>query len=483
MLFASAGRMEAIDNLGIYPAFAQSGVMVAACMVAAAGAGAECAGPAALEARLHVHAGAEDLGKLGAWFAQQHQYSCAAEAFRSALKIKPDSRSALDGLAKSLNANGDYASVISLLRPVQLDEPLALDLAFAYAKTEMLDRASEVLARALKTAPSSLPLTSALVTVEVNQSRLEEAARLAGKFAQQHPGNLGAQKLYLRALVLNDQTAFARPLGRKLLSLAPHDFEVLYQNGILEREAHEYAAARVHLQQAVALNPSQPGPHFNLGLVLEKLEDAEGAKDQLQESIALGDTNPQVHFALGGVLHTLGDPKAAEEFKLYQQALQANDLHQIAVERSAEAAAELAKGETKKAVALYREAVEASPQDALLHYQLALALDRMGDTAAEDTELQQAVKTDPSLALAQNQLGYLASQTGDSSSAERYYRLAVEAAPEYSDAWVNLAATLGMENRFPEALQAVDKALKLDPHNASAQQLRQALTTANKTQH
>ena len=171
-----------------------------------------------------------------------------------------------------------------------------------------------------------------------------------------------------------------------------------------------------------------------------------------------------------------------EEFKLYQQALQANDLHQIATERSGQAAAELAKGDTKNAVALYREAVEASPQDAVLHYQLALALDRLGDTAAEDTELEQAVKIDPGLALAQNQLGYLASQTGDSSSAERYFRLAVEAAPEYTDAWVNLAATLGMESRFPEALQAVDKALQLDPHNTGAQQLRQALTPANKTQ-
>ncbi len=474
--------MEAIVRLAIYPASAKSGLMVAACMVAVAGAGADCTGPAALEARLHAHAGAEDYGNLGSWFAQQRQYSCAVEAFRTALKIKPDSRSALDGLAKSLNANGDYASVISLLRTVHLDEPLTLDLALAYAKTDRLDHASEILTRALQTTPSSLPLAKALVTVKVNQSRLEEAVKVAGKFAQQHPGNLGAQELYLRALVLNDETALARPLGSKLLARAPHDFEVLYQNGILEREAHEYAAARGHLEQAVALDPGQPGPHFNLGLVLAKVPDAAGAKQQLQEAIALGETNPQVHFALGGVLRTLGDPQAAEEFKLYQQALQANDLHQITTERSAQAAAELSNGDTKKAVALYREAVEASPQDAVLRYQLALALDRMGDTAAEDAALEQAVKIDPSLALAQNQLGYLASQTGDSSSAERYFRLAVEAAPEYTDGWVNLAATLGMESRFPEAEQAVDRALELDPNNTGARQLRQALTTAHKTQ-
>ncbi len=465
-------------RLSDYIGLLKSGLMVAACLSAAASAWASCIGPPALEERLHARGGAEDYAKLGAWFAQERQYSCAEEAFRTAIKIKPDSRSALDGLAKSLNADGDYASVISLLRSVPLDEPLTLDLALAYAKTDMLDQASEILTRALQTTPSSLQLTNALVTVQVNQSRIQEAAGVAGKFARRHPGNLDAQKLYLRALVLNGETALARPLGRKLLALAPHDFEVLYQNGILEREAHEYAAARGHLEQAVSLDPSEPGPHFNLGLVLAKVQDPEGAKQQLQQALALGDRNPQVHFALGGVLHTLGDPQAAQEFRLYQQALQANDLRQIASEQSAQAAAALAKGDTKNAVAFYRDAVEANPQDAVLHYQLGLALDRMGDTAAERAALERAIQIDPTFALAQNQLGYLASQTGDSTSAERYFRLAVEAAPEYTEGWVNLAATLGMEGRVPEAQQAVEKALQADPHSASALELRQALISA-----
>ena len=107
-----------------------------------------------------------------------------------------------------------------------------------------------------------------------------------------------------------------------------------------------------------------------------------------------------------------------------------------------------------------------------------MALDRAGNTDDERTVLEQAVKIDPDFALAQNQLGYLASRGGDPASAEEHFRQAVRASPGYTQAWVSLAATLGMESRFPEAQEAVASALRLDPNNAEAKQLRKDLTAA-----
>ena len=122
------------------------------------------------------------------------------------------------------------------------------------------------------------------------------------------------------------------------------------------------------------------------------------------------------------------------------------------------------------------------PQNAMLAYKLSLALDRTGDNPGEIAALKQAVEIDPGFAVAQNQLGYLESRSGDSASAEEHFRLAVRAAPGYTQAWVSLAATLGMESRFTEAQEAVANALRLDPNNADALQLRTALTNAQ-TQH
>lgn len=279
-------------------------------------------------------------------------------------------------------------------------------------------------------------------------------------------------------LVLNGNLATARPLGRKLLAANPHDFYFLYLNGVLEHQAGQNDAARNHLEQAVALNPTHYNSRYNLGFVLADLNDPRGAREQFEKAISLGATEPEVRFKLASVLRTLGETELAQEqLKIYQKELQDSSNRSLAVGKAVQAAKELSSGDPQKAVVLYREALDATPQDAVLAFKLALALDRTGDTTAERAALEQAVKIDPTLALAQNQMGYLASRSGgDLTSAEERFRRAVTAAPGYTEAWVNLAATLGMESRFPEAQQAIASALHLDPRNAQALQLRQALT-------
>ena len=213
--------------------------------------------------------------------------------------------------------------------------------------------------------------------------------------------------------------------------------------------------------------------------MLNELQDFKGAKEQFEKAIELGAVEPEVQFALSKSLRSLGETAAAQEqLKLYQQELKTKALRTLAAGKSARAAQEMATGDPQKAAALYREAVDAMPQDALLCYKLALALDRTGDTAAEAESLRQAIQIDPTFALAQHQLGYLESRSGNSAAAEEHFRLAVRAAPGYTQAWMSLAATLGMESRFAEAQQAVATALRLEPENVEAQHLRQALADA-----
>ncbi|MGH9529816.1 MAG: tetratricopeptide repeat protein [Terriglobales bacterium] len=412
------------------------------------------------------------LGQLG-------RNEDAKAQWEAALQIDPHSTTALDGLAKLLIASGDYSSAIGLLRSGPPDENLTLDLADAYSKAGTLDAATDVLAQALNANPSSLPLSTALVASLVRQVRYEDAVKAAKKSVELHPRDLGAQILYLHVLVLTDDVARARPLAGKLLIAAPHDFGVLYLSGVLERGAGEYAAARDHLQQAVAIDPNHYNSRYNLGVVLAQLKDPNDARVQLEKAIALGAPDPEVRFELASVLRTLGETQLAQEqLKLYQQEAQAQSDRTLAASKAAQADKELAAGDPRKAVAFYTEAVKAYSQDATLTFKLAMALDRTGDIKAERSALEQAIKIDPKLAVAQNQLGYLLSQDGDPASAEEHFRLAVQAAPGYTQAWVSLAATLGMESRFPEAQEALASALRLDPQNTQALQLRKDLTAA-----
>jgi Flp pilus assembly protein TadD len=420
---------------------------------------------------------------LAAALDQTHHSIDAEIEWRAALAIDPQSATALRALSKNLLAEKDYGADILLLRPAsrssQLAPDLTLDLAVAYSQTGMLKDANDLLRSAMKQHPASLPLAKALAATLVLQARRQEAAAVLETAIKQHPADSSVQILYLWILVQQDDAAEAQQLASKLLKAAPHNWEVLYLKGVLERRAGDYLAARDHLSEAVSLNPSHFESRRNLGSVLAHLKDPQGAREQLQKAIDLGDEDPAVRFELAGVLRTLGENQEAEnQLNIYkQEAQEKSDLTQ-AYAKADFADQRLAAGDLPQAVALYREALLAAPKESSIAYKLAMALDKTGDLPGERAALEQAIQIDPHLAEAQNQLGYLALRADETSSAEEHFRLAVLASPGYAKAWVNLAATLYLESKFPEAKDALGHALQFDPDNPQAKQLSGRLASA-----
>jgi Flp pilus assembly protein TadD len=246
----------------------------------------------------------------------------------------------------------------------------------------------------------------------------------------------------------------ALPLGRKLLALAPHDADLLNLNGQLEMHAGDDQTARKHLEEAVALDPNDSDPRVNLGLVLEALNDHAGAKIQLEKALALNNDEPWVHYELAMVLRTLGDTQAAkQQIALFQQKKKLESDRAVAVAEAAQARGAVKAGDNQKAAELYR--------------QLALALDNLGDRAAERAALEQTV-----------QLGYKDLQAGDKADAERQFQLTVDAVPDNVQAWIGLAVALGAESRFAEARKAAATALQLDPNNGIALNLSRELAAS-----
>jgi Flp pilus assembly protein TadD len=412
---------------------------------------------------------------LGAALVRLGRNQEAASEWSAALKIDPNSKSALDGQAKSLIAAGDYASVIRNLRSEARDENLTLDLAIAYRDAGMLDETEQTLKQGLEADPGSDALTAALVAL-YDETNYAAATELSAKIAREKPDDLNAQRIYLRTLVTLGDNGRAVPLGRRLLALAPHDADLLNLKGVLEMRAGDYQTARKHLEEAVALDPNNSDPHMNLGLVLVKLKDPAGAKIQLQKALALGKDDPQVHFELSKVLRTLGEPAAAQQqLALFQQKEKQESDRALAVSMAAQAAEAVKAGDNQKAAGLYRQACAVEPQNAGLAYKLALVLDNLGDRAGERAALEQAIQSNPHFFSAQFQLGHIDLQAGDYAGAERQFRLTADETPDNAQVWTALAATLGAESRYEEARKAVATALQLDPGNATALNLSRML--------
>src|ERR1017187_9389149 len=156
----------------------------------------------------------------------------------------------------------------------------------------------------------------------------------------------------------------AAPLGRRLLALAPHDSDFLYLNGILEREAGDFATARKHLEESVAINSNFYNSHYNLGVALAALQDAAGAKEQFKKAIELGANEPEVRFELAKALRTLGETdEAQEQLKLYQQRLKEEANQSRAILKSTQAEEAVKAGDNQKAADLFREASAALPDN------------------------------------------------------------------------------------------------------------------------
>jgi Flp pilus assembly protein TadD len=347
----------------------------------------------------------------------------------------------------------------------------------------MFEEAEQVLREALRSSPNSVPLTGALVSLEAHLSHYAVARALAEDLAQRFPGDLEAQRIYFRTLIVSGDEDAAAPLGHKLLALAPKDADLLNLNGFLERKAGNFAEARKHLEAAVELNPGDYNPRVNLGLVLAQLKDAVGAKAQLEKALKLGAESPQVHFELSKVLRTLGEnEEAQQQLKLFQQGLKIEANQSAAVLKATEAAEAAKNGDNQKAADLYREACALEPDDAGLAYRLSVVLRDLGDLTGQRAALEQAIKADPRYVLAHYALGYLEFQSGNNSAAEVQFRLVVKDAPDNAKAWVSLAAALATESKFEEAQQVVANALKLEPNNAAALDLSKKLAAAQQQQ-
>jgi tetratricopeptide (TPR) repeat protein len=264
-----------------------------------------------------------------------------------------------------------------------------------------------------------------------------------------------------------------------VLALAPRNGEALYLNGLAATQMGELQKARSFLEQAVIVNADSAKAHFKLGQLLTQLNDFADAEKEFKEAIRLGQTGPEVRFALAMALRSLGQAsEAKEQLQVFEQ-MNNEQTGQVESARKSKAAEQaIAAGDPAQAVALYRDALHGDPDDALLMYKLAMALDKTNDTAGEQAMLEQAVERNPNLAEAQNQLGYLAVRRGDTQRAVAFFHVAVQAAPSYTIAWINLAASLASEARWQEAMDAVERALAIAPNDAKAQQLKAAIAAA-----
>jgi predicted CXXCH cytochrome family protein len=213
-------------------------------------------------------------------------------------------------------------------------------------------------------------------------------------------------------------------------------------------------------------NPLPPTPENRLYLAVAQVRDRSNLTDgipQLMSAIeATRTTRPEPYFELAAALDSAGQTDRA--IAMYREALDRD---------AGFSAAWLGMGTTFKQAGKLAEAADAfgrataaapdNPKAWNELGQVEIDLDRKPDAVRA---LRKAIALDAAMPQAHNGLGVIYAQSEDFSGAEAEFREAIRVLPNYGEAHGNLAGVLDLEHDLKQALYEFERAVHLAPGDA-----------------
>ena len=210
-----------------------------------------------------------------------------------------------------------------------------------------------------------------------------------------------------------------------------------FGRGIQFDLAKQYADAEAEYRAAMRLDPQNSDTHLGLAMVLSDEGNEEGAISEFREALSL-------------------DPK--NEF-----------LRETLILFLRRAAMRLArKGELDATVPLYREALEANPNNSETHSDLGDVLGQTGDWEGDIREQHESLRLNPDNELAHMSLGFALGSKGDSNGAVGEYREALRLNPNNEVAHSEIGLTLGLNGDWDGAVAEFRTAVRIKPDDAAA---------------
>lgn len=216
-------------------------------------------------------------------------------------------------------------------------------------------------------------------------------------------------------------------------------------------------------RQALTINPDFAEVHNNLGILFTRQGKNNEAIEEYRKAIELKPSRVEFYNNLGNLLANQG--RTAEAIPLFQKALEIEPENAKVHYNLANIA--FAQGRWQEAIEHYQVALKEMPDSVHAHYQLGLALERRGQVAAAEAQLQTVIELDPLHVTAKNNLAWLLATSSEPSLRDgpKAVQLALQAvqlssslSPQILD---TLAAAYAEAGQFPEAVQTARRALEL----------------------
>ena len=321
-------------------------------------------------------------------YLQEQKPQLAIPLLREVISLDPKNLSAQGNLGVLLFFGGSYSEAIPHMRAaLQLQSDLwrieAL-LGIAEKRTGNPKEAQNDLERAFSNLDDKkIQIQAGLELIELDTSavQLDKALSVAVKLEELAPQN---PQILLAAYQISRQV-----MDQNLLSMmmsAPDSAEMhMIMAGELGRQGdHTNAIAQYH--EALRLNPTLPGAHFELAEQLRTASDPAlnaQAEGEYKAAIRVNPYDELSWRQLGGIMAAKGDFKAAEEDYKKALALQPRDSEA----KTGLAIALVSMNQTNEAISLLESAVKDDPTNIAAHYRLSGLYRRAGRASDAQREM------------------------------------------------------------------------------------------------
>jgi tetratricopeptide (TPR) repeat protein len=300
----------------------------------------------------------------------------------------------LETAKQSLDRDDYPAAVQALKSAVEIDPGLFrawFNLGYAYSGLHQNERAVAAYQKTIELQPNlyQARLNLGMLLLDMKQpvkalEQLKQAAALA-------PSNATAHLDEARALAATGQPDAARKEISEAARLNPHSVGPPLELGRLELDAENFEEARSAFKQAAALNPKLPQAALGLALADEGLQDDAQAAQDLERYLALKPDDLEARFRLA---------KIDVALKKYDPALEQLDWLENKNAALPGLAVELGyvNAMLKRlplAEKYYRQALQASLDQANLHCALGQTLLQEKKLAKAEAEFRTALRLDP----------------------------------------------------------------------------------------
>lgn len=129
----------------------------------------------------------------------------------------------------------------------------------------------------------------------------------------------------------------------------------------------------------------------------------------------------------------------------------------------------LGKGDNAAGLRHYQTALKIKPEDEDIHFNIGVALARLGQIEPAIASYQEALKIFPEYAEAHNNLGNLLANRGRLAEALTHLQTAVKVSPESASAHNNLGSVLARQGDLQKAMEHFEQASRLQPDYVEAQ--------------